>query len=350
MNSPLISVIIPVYNVEKYLEKCVISVLRQTFTDFEILLIDDASPDTCPLLCDNLAKEDERIKVFHLEKNGGVSNARNVGIEKANGEYILFLDSDDYIEDYLFEKLAAAIKANPADVSVFGLIEEYYDKNGEFYKENVICPEEKHLTDLEQIRREAISLEATTLYGYPWNKLYKASLIRESGVRFEKMGFNEDIIFNIKLFYSVKSLNLLGIAPYHYAKRFGSTTGKFIPTYHRDIMYKIKELYIQFESFGILDHNAMRLLASEYVRYTFSALERNLDPRSKLNSKKRIEFFEKHIDTNLYKNLKPYFPTDSLIGIMAATLKAADMRSAFLIARIIYLIKKFLPKLFSSIN
>ena len=96
VNSPKVSIIVPVYNVEKYLHRCVDSILLQTFTDFELLLIDDGSTDKSVGICDKYALKDRRIRVFH-KKNGGVSSARNLGIKKSNGVYILFVDSDDYL-------------------------------------------------------------------------------------------------------------------------------------------------------------------------------------------------------------------------------------------------------------
>ena len=102
MDNELISIIVPVYKVEKYLEKCVKSILKQTYTNLEIILVDDGSPDKCGQLCDELAKTDDRIKVFHKE-NGGLSDARNFGVERANGEYIGFVDSDDYIHESMYE-------------------------------------------------------------------------------------------------------------------------------------------------------------------------------------------------------------------------------------------------------
>ena len=111
MNNELISIIVPVYKVEKYLEKCVKSIIGQTYKNLEIILVDDGSPDNCGKLCDEFAALDNRIKVYHKE-NGGLSDARNYGVEKATGKYIGFVDSDDYIHEEMYEKLYIAIKKN----------------------------------------------------------------------------------------------------------------------------------------------------------------------------------------------------------------------------------------------
>ena len=115
----LISVIIPIYNVEKYLNKCIDSIINQTYKNLEIILVDDGSPDNCPQICDEYAKKDNRIKVIH-KKNGGVSSARNVGLINSTGNYIGFIDPDDYIEPIMYEKLLKVLKESNTLVSMCG--------------------------------------------------------------------------------------------------------------------------------------------------------------------------------------------------------------------------------------
>lgn len=125
MESKLISVIVPVYNVEKYLSKCIDSILAQTYKNLEIILVDDGSPDNCPKICDEYAKKDNRIKVIHKE-NGGLSAARNVALDIAKGEYIGFVDSDDFIAEDMYEvlyNLAEKYNAEISSVSFYKVIE-----------------------------------------------------------------------------------------------------------------------------------------------------------------------------------------------------------------------------------
>ena len=164
------------------------------------------------------------------------------------------------------------------------------------------------------------------------------------------MAFNEDIIFNIDFFNYAESLNILSITPYHYAKRAGSTTGRFIPTYYEDIMVKIKSLYKQFEDFDLLDDYNLSVIASLYVRYFFSALERNFDKRYGMSSRDRKEFFIKELKTPLYKKLSPYMKGEGLSGVMAKCFKSKNRTGCMLIARIIQLTKKYFPKVFEKIN
>ena len=122
---PLFSIIIPVYNVEKYLNKCVDSVLNQTFTDFEVILVDDGSTDNCPAICDSYAEKDKRVKVIH-KPNGGLINARKSGLEIADGNYIGFVDSDDWIEPEMYELFANMIKKYSPDM----VLSDFYFDNG----------------------------------------------------------------------------------------------------------------------------------------------------------------------------------------------------------------------------
>ena len=119
--NPLISVIVPIYNVEKYLARCVDSIVNQTYKNLEIILVDDGSPDRCPQMCDDYAEKDSRIKVVH-KKNGGLSDARNAGMAVATGEYISFIDSDDWIETSMFELLINNIFQYDCEISCGGII------------------------------------------------------------------------------------------------------------------------------------------------------------------------------------------------------------------------------------
>ena len=116
MAKPKVSVIVPVYNTEKYLKRCLDSILNQTLSDIEIIIVDDGSKEACALLCDQFAKSDSRIKVVH-KQNAGLGFARNTGLSEANGEYVGFVDSDDYIEPMMYETLYAAAKNNGADIA-----------------------------------------------------------------------------------------------------------------------------------------------------------------------------------------------------------------------------------------
>ena len=133
----LISIIVPVYNVEKYIHECVDSIINQTYKNIEIILVDDGSPDNCGKICDEYAKKDNRIKVIH-KPNGGLSDARNHGIDVANGEWLMFIDSDDWIEPNMAEKLLHSALNNKADLAISSVI--LFDEEKEYIPEHFYSP------------------------------------------------------------------------------------------------------------------------------------------------------------------------------------------------------------------
>lgn len=348
--APFISIIMPVYKSEKYIVKSIETVLAQTFTDFELLLVDDCSPDNSGKICDEFAKKDSRIKVIHLPENGGVSNARNTAMTMVSGVYLCFLDADDYFDDNMLEILAESVKKNPGQVVIFGLVEEYYDEKGQIVNTRKVVYEDKIIKDQQALRNEIPSLDLLDLYGYPCNKMYNIQYLRETKATFPKMKFNEDIIFNIDFFMDADSCNILNFAPYHYVKHAGSTTGSFIPTYYEDIMVKIDRMYSQFEYWNMLDKKILEFLALRYTRYLFSALERNCDKKSAMTHKQRKDFIEKVFGSDRYKKLSLHLCGGGFIGIMARVLKTKSSLLCLLFARVIYLVKRFVPGLFRRLS
>lgn len=207
---PEISVIVPVYKVEKYIHRCVDSILTQTFTDFELILVDDGSPDNCGAICDEYAAKDDRIRVIHQE-NGGVSKARNVGLDVAEGEYIAFCDSDDFLENDYLEK----ISEHKSDLVICGTI--VVDET-----ETVI--ETRSFTDREYNTRDEIDFG--TIYrefaAYsPYGKLFRNKILKEAHICFpEGISWGEDGMFVADYLCQINSLRVLSYSGYYYVKYY----------------------------------------------------------------------------------------------------------------------------------
>lgn len=212
MKNDLISIIIPVYKVEKYLEKCIESVLKQTYTNLQIILVDDGSPDNCGKICDEYAKKDSRIEVIH-KINGGLSDARNVGINRANGRYIGFVDSDDYIKEDMYEKLINLIKEYNADVSICNLYDVFDGKEYVRNKDNGIH-EYSRIDILKEI------LLDKNIQSYAWNKLYKKELFDE--IKYPIGKKYEDIGTTFYLFEKCNKIVVTSEPEYYYLKRADS--------------------------------------------------------------------------------------------------------------------------------
>ena len=213
---PLISVIIPVYKVEKYLDRCVKSVLAQTYENIEIILVDDGSPDQCPAMCDKYAEEYEKIQVIHQE-NKGLSGARNTGIDHAKGEYLSFVDSDDIWSPYFLESLYTALKEHDADISQCRW--EYM--HGDVLKEGYNPEAAKEcFSGREMIGN--LYIQTGAYYVVAWNKLYKKELF--ANIRYPEGKIHEDEATTYKLFDLAKKCVVIDNALYGYFVGTGGTS------------------------------------------------------------------------------------------------------------------------------
>lgn len=208
---PLISVIVPVYKVELYIRKCIDSIINQTYQKLEIILVDDSSPDRCPEICDEYALIDNRIKVIH-KQNGGLSDARNAGLDIAQGEYIGFVDSDDYIAADMYETLYELIVDAGADISICNYIYQYMDGSQKEYPQSFIG-------ECVINRREALIelLKDNDIQNYACNKLYKAHLFL--GIRYPIGRYFEDIFISYLLIMKTENVASTAQAKYYYLQR-----------------------------------------------------------------------------------------------------------------------------------
>lgn len=183
-----ISVIVPIYKVEDYLHRCVESIINQAYTNLEIILVDDGSPDNCPKICDEYAEKDSRIKVIHKE-NGGLSDARNTGLLVATGEYISFIDSDDYIDINMYKSIITYMEEHDLDIAECGIKHVYNNK----IKQNDKLDKSIHVFNSEEALKE-LMLERR-FHQTVWNKLYKTKLIKIFFLKKEKfMKMNSGLI------------------------------------------------------------------------------------------------------------------------------------------------------------
>lgn len=209
MNSqPKISVIVPVYKVEKFLDRCVESIVGQTYKNLEIILVDDGSPDNCPAMCDSWAKKDGRIKVIHKE-NGGASSARNVGLKVASGDYISFVDSDDWIDSGMYEFLYKNLQKYDADIS-YGGISYNYDDGTQFDEGGY------YLSIYKNMNEAVIHVTSTNLYATLVPSIYKKSVIQGCSFN-EGLKMGEDWLFNYHVRKKMTGCEVMeNKAYYHY--------------------------------------------------------------------------------------------------------------------------------------
>lgn len=212
----LISVIVPIYNVEKYLTKCIESIINQTYENLEIILVDDGSPDNCPIICDEYAKRDSRVKVIH-KKNGGLSDARNTGLDIATGEYIMFIDSDDFVEIDMMESMMNNMIDNNVDLVVCNI--KYIYDNSEKVKYN----QKNKVLDKYEAMQEYI--KDGIVQAVAWNKLYKRNLIND--MRYKVGKINEDEFFTYKIVDRTNKIYYNSKPFYNYVQRNTSIMGTY---------------------------------------------------------------------------------------------------------------------------
>ena len=278
------SIILPIYKVENYLEECVNSVLAQKFKDYELILVDDGSPDNCPKMCDEFAKNNSRVKVVH-EKNSGIANARNRGIKIAKGKYILFIDPDDYVEENYLEVIDKSIE--DFDMIIFGFYNLYKNKKVIQYGKNETLTRDKALEYL---------VSDNKIRGYVWNKVFKKRLIEENHLLFDSnMTVSEDTWFVYNCLKKVNNIKTIDTPLYYYRQRKSSLMSRKLkdinPKSFFDMYYYI---YNDNDNPAIREKCKVRYLKN-YYKY------RNYIPCGVVNDaflqdliKNEYKFFSKH--------------------------------------------------------
>lgn len=252
----MISIIVPVYNVAPFLNQCIRSIVSQSYSDFECILVDDGSTDGSELICDKWAVKDTRIKVLH-QNNQGVSVSRNRGIEKAKGEYITFVDSDDWIESTYLEDMIIPMLSHDVDLVVSGLTQQF--KDGSFKS---FCSNTEWIELRGNFVKEFVDLNKKYLLFGPVVKLYKSSIIKEHSIQFPlEYSYGEDLIFNYQYLSYIRSLYVIDRINYNY---------RILGTGTLSSKKRLDQFQIDYDQWKILkafylSHNMMTEYSSAYL-------------------------------------------------------------------------------------
>ncbi len=238
----MISIIIPVFNTSAYLDQCLQSVLEQSYTDWECILVDDGSTDNSGEICDKWAKKDSRFIIIH-QKNQGVSAARNHGLERSNGEYICFIDSDDWVEPGYLEDLLKGLEAESISLVSTGNIHHLTDETIKYYQ-----VDQKNVLSMDSSHVKAF-IDVIGLFYGPTSKLYFRSIINEYNIRFPyNYSLGEDLIFNFSYLKHVNKVVCLPFSNYHYIKGVSEslTTKERDDLFHNQYtLWKIQKSFLQ---------------------------------------------------------------------------------------------------------
>ena len=298
-NEVTVSVVIPVYNVEKYLRECVDSVLRQTYSSYEIILVDDGSTDSSGSICDEYAAKDSRISVVHKD-NGGQSSARNIGIKKAVGKYIYFLDSDDYIVEYSFAKLVEAAEKTCSDIVFFDAV-SFTDMNDFKVKQNYIR-KNKYNTD-KGVNVFAEMQKNNEFHCSPPLIFINRKFIKKSKLEFKEGIYYEDMLFTYQVLCHAKSVFQYRDALYRRRYRANSTMTSRKNTKHFISFVTVyKEVKRFSEEFGIADEDFAKAYTARCAFNCFNIYERLNENDKKANKNKLREIIADILKNNAYDN------------------------------------------------
>lgn len=321
----LISVIVPVYNVEQYLIRCVDSIRRQTYKNLEIILVDDGSPDRCPEMCEQIKALDSRVKVVH-KKNGGLGFARNSGLDTATGEYVVFIDSDDWISEDHIENLYRAANDTSADAVIGSHTTAAPD--GTFYRHSVKI--EPRVYEDHEIRDKIVLPLIGAELSYPQDvqlnssscmNLYNRNVIEKANIRFrsEREAVSEDMYYNVDFFCNAKRVAVIDEAGYFYFQNFSSITRKYDPqSFERTVRF-YDVLKSQLAEYALERDAAFR------VERTFLMKIRvliRLITTADLPRKVKFAEIRRIIEHKLVKEVLVGYPIDTYIPAMRLMTKA----------------------------
>lgn len=273
----MISIIVPIYNAEQYIHRCIDSILAQSFTDFELLLINDGSPDNCGVICDEYAAMDSRVRVFH-KANGGVSSARNLGIECSQGEWITFIDADDYVHP---EFLSSLYEKHDFDLIVgsFQIVGSNDIWNGTL----------KDLSyDRITLRRDIIELSSMINFQTPWGKLFRTNIIKDNQITFdERIYIGEDSLFILKYLIYTETVRLSEKTYYCYERgNIESLSQSLYSIEHH--LHAIEAFYETLDRLGFVFGVEIKPLQYRYIRtYCSKQIDFLYQVKNNFNYKRR---------------------------------------------------------------
>ncbi len=349
MSDVKISIIMPVYKVEDYVAKAIDSILDQTFTDWEFLIVDDGTPDRSGEICDEYAKKDSRITVFHTE-NGGAPAARNLAIEKAKGKYFYFMDSDDWAEKTMLEDMYNLAERDNAQLVVAGYFIDTYYSDTEYRTDNQLIDNAVYKT-ADEFRQNAHRLFDKNLLYTPWNKLYRTDYIMKNNIRYSKTLW-DDFPFNLDVVRNIERVTVTDKQYYHFIrKRAESETAAYRPN-----MYEKREeehgwMVNIYKHWGIDTPEIREFLARRYIERFIGCVENLTNPKCQLKNKEKRAEIKKMLNNGIVKNaVKTAKPHSKYMKIMLIPIKMNNITLTFLEGKAISFVKCRSTKLFAKLK
>ena len=340
------SIIMPVYNVEKYVEKAIRSVMNQTYKNFELIVVNDGTKDNSMDIIKKLQKEDKRIKIFNKE-NGGLSSARNFGLKYATGEYVCFIDSDDYVYENYLEVLYNEILNKESDLIIFGYNVDVVDSNEIVLKEFDILENYQEFN-----KKNKLYFENVSMIGYAWNKCFKRSIIEENNLTYEEgTSYIEDIIFNCDFIKKCTNIIIIPNIIYHYVQRERETLGRksYNNMLELDLRYseKLKQILLLLNNSRRKVDKTIYNTLFERIKWSLNliTLDKNISIKHKLSLIKTYFIYIK----NNEKKFNSYVTFSRKDKIFMFLIKRKSTEIFYVANKLLFFLKKQLQNIKSKI-
>ncbi len=351
LREPKVSVVMPAYNVDRYVRRAVQSLQNQTLSDFELLVVDDGSTDRTGDVLDSLAERDIRITVFH-NQNGGAPAARNYALDRAHGTYVYFMDGDDWAEPHMLEDLVSLAEDNRLELAIAGFyIDTYYGRDNEHYTEVKSCPSRIFGTQ-QEFRAAAWQLfDANQLYP-PWNKLFLRERIERLGLRFRPT-FWDDFPYVLDYIRDVERVGVTEQPYYHFIRqRSESETARWRPD-----MYEKREeehgwMLDLYEHWGLSgDAASMEMVQRRYIERLVGCIENVCNPQCTLSSAEKRSLIAQMIETDRAKLAASVArPRTRMLKAMIAPIKMGNVELCYREGQFISYVKRHNTRLFATLK
>lgn len=344
-----VSVIMPVYKVEKYVGKAIESILSQTLKEFEFLIVDDGTPDKSGQICDNYAVRDERIKVIHKE-NGGAPSARNVAMDIAQGEYLYFMDSDDWAEpEMLLDMYQLAVKTQAQMVVSGFFIDTYYSENEYLTLDYV--PQNNIFLSQEEFRKKSYLLFDKNMLYQPWNKMFLREYIESYHLRYPTT-FWDDFPFVLSVIKDIERVSVISKQYYHFLRaRAESETARYVPQMYEKREEEDAWMVSLYENWGIKDEASQEMVARRYAERLIGCIENLTNPNCTLTlSDKRKKVKEIISKPRVSQALTLAKPRSTYMKLMLIPVRWKCVSLTLLEAKVITTVKRKSPRLFANLK
>lgn len=356
INKPKISIIMPVYNGEHYIDYSVKSILNQTLSDFELIIVNDGSTDKTKSICEEFAKADDRIILINQE-NQGAHHARNNGLKKARGEYYCFFDSDDYIDTRMLEDLYDIITDYNSDLLVCGFNINTYYTNDEYIVQKYI-PSTKdnkiieNISSKEEFRKSAYLNFDRNMFYPPWNKMYRAKYIIDNNIKFP-ITYRDDFPFVMDVIKDIQNVTYVKKPYYNFIrKRADSETQKYVSNLYTKREEEHIAMLDLYDYWGLLnDENSLEMISRRYIDRLIECMVNLFSSECLLTENEKKREIKSYLETyNFNESIKYARPKKLYLKLMYIILKTKNISLCYFMCKFIYFIKKKNIRLFACLK